>query len=317
MSAEGLRIDGLLVQWGDRLFYPANRIVRSTTPRLSVLQVRERANEVRRRIASMVALRAPQVMVKVTGGGRGMKAIASHFRYISKAGRLELEDDMGMKISGRDAVRELAEQWRYGGARIREEGLRREAINVMLSMPWGTDPLCVQRAAREFAQIEFRDHRYVMVLHDHQANPHVHLSVRVESRFGHRLNPRKSDLRRWRELFAERLRGWGVDAGASSRGTRGAVRGYEPLWRIRARAEGRPARSEFSERTGSAGAAAVAQSAAWSAILDVLSESHEPEDVRLARSARRYLAWKQEGVHPVAERPWAASAQRDRDGPHR
>jgi hypothetical protein len=28
-----------------------------------------------------------------------------------------------------------------------------------------------------------------MVLHDHQANPHVHLSVRAESKNGRRLNP--------------------------------------------------------------------------------------------------------------------------------
>lgn len=62
----------------------------------------------------------------------------------------------------------------------------------MLSMPRGTDPLIVQRAAREFAQTELADHRYVMVLHDHQANPHVHLSVRAESKHGKRLNPRKT-----------------------------------------------------------------------------------------------------------------------------
>ena len=30
-------------------------------------------------------------MVKVTGGGRGMKAIAAHFRYISKNGQLDIE----------------------------------------------------------------------------------------------------------------------------------------------------------------------------------------------------------------------------------
>lgn len=44
----------------------------------------------------------------------------------------------------------------------------------MLSMPRGTDPLAVQRAAREFAKVELTDHKYVTVLHDHQANPHVH-----------------------------------------------------------------------------------------------------------------------------------------------
>jgi hypothetical protein len=66
----------------------------------------------------------------------------------------------------------------------------------MLSMPAGTDPLIVQKAAREFAKIEFADHRYVMVLHTHQANPHVHLSVKAESKHGQRLNPRKADLHR-------------------------------------------------------------------------------------------------------------------------
>ena len=92
----------------------------------------------------------------------------------------------------------------------------------MLSMPRGTDPLSVQRAAREFAQAELADHSYVMVLHDHQANPHVHISVRAESKHGKRLNPRKADLHRWRETFAEKLRGWGIEAEATRQATRGA-----------------------------------------------------------------------------------------------
>ena len=86
-------IDGVLVQWGERLFYPGNRIVRSRTPRLGPF--RSRAEAIRSRIEATVR-RAPQVMVKVTGGGRGMKAIAAHFRYISKNGRLEIEDDRGV-----------------------------------------------------------------------------------------------------------------------------------------------------------------------------------------------------------------------------
>jgi hypothetical protein len=73
----------------------------------------------------------------------------------------------------------------------------------MLSMPRGTDPVTVQRAAREFAQAELGDHKYVMVLHDHQANPHMHISVRAESRHGKRLNPRKADLHRRRETLAD------------------------------------------------------------------------------------------------------------------
>jgi hypothetical protein len=95
-------------------------------------------------------------------------------------------------------VRELADDWRFGGTLIDDIGDRREAFNIMLSMPRGTDPLTVQRAAREFAKAELADHKYVMVLHDHQANPHVHISVRAESKHGKRLNPRKTDRARAR-----------------------------------------------------------------------------------------------------------------------
>ena len=138
-------------------------------------------------------------------------------------------------------MKDIERQWQFGGAYIDEEGHRREAFNVMLSMPRGTDPLIVQKAAREFAKIEFADHRYVMVLHDHQANPHVHLSVKAESKHGKRLNPRKADLHRWRETFAERLREWGIDAEATRQASRGAVsQPPRPLAQAGSRGQGAP-----------------------------------------------------------------------------
>ncbi len=228
-------IDGILIQWGDRLFYPGNRVVQDRTPRLRGLppNARNRADAIRRRIADTVVRRAPQVMVKVTGGGRGMNAITAHLRYISKNGRLEIEDDRGQKTQGKGAVPALVDDWRYGGSFIDDESPRREAFNIMLSMPRGTDPQIVLKAAREFAQDQLADHKYVLVLHDHQANPHVHLSVRAESRHGRRLNPRKADLHRWREVFAEKLRGWGIDAEATRQATRGATRTRRNLFRMR------------------------------------------------------------------------------------
>jgi hypothetical protein len=114
-------------------------------------------------------------------------------------------------------------------SRARDIGIRARAQRR------GTDPLVVQTAAREFAKIELADHRYVMVLHDHQANPHVHISVRAESKHGKRLNPRKADLHRWRETFAEKLHERGVEAEATRQATRGHSRNFEPLWRIKAR----------------------------------------------------------------------------------
>jgi len=183
--------------------------------------VRRKATVIHGRIVATVK-RAPQVMVKVTGGGRGMAAIAAHFRYISKNGRLPVEDDRGVVRDGKESLKDLADQWRHGGALISEEGHRREAFNIMLSMPCGTDARTVQCAAREFAAAELAGYRYVMVLHEHQANPHVHLSVRATGRDGLRLNPRKADLHRWRETFAEKLRGHGIEAEASRQATRGA-----------------------------------------------------------------------------------------------
>src|SRR4051794_38833737 len=96
-------IDGVLIQWGDRLFYPGNRIVKTPPqPKLRALAAKQRAAAIRQRIEATVVRRAPQVMVKVTGGGRGMNAIAAHFRYISKNGRLEIEDERGETMHGKD-----------------------------------------------------------------------------------------------------------------------------------------------------------------------------------------------------------------------
>lgn len=279
-------LDGVLVQWGDRLFYSSNRVVRATTPHLKGAGLRDRAAAIRQRIEGAVVRRAPQVMVKVTGGGRGMAAIAAHFRYISKGGRLPFEDDRGLVREGKEALRDVVEQWRLGGSRIPEVSERRDAFNIMLSMPAGTKPEIVQCAAGEFAQAELANHRYVMVLHTHQANPHVHLSVRAEGRDGRRLNPRKEDLRRWRETFAERLRGWGIEAEASSQATRGTRHHNERVWERKtafpraprpAKAEGLPVGIRKKALQG------------WLEIMRALAASPEASDCMLAQSINQYL----------------------------
>ena len=280
-------VDGALVEWGARLFYPDNRIVHARTPRLALGPISARM--IRERIEATVR-RAPQVMVKATGGGRGMKAIAAHFRYISKNGHLDIEDDRGVVEQGKEALRDLQEQWRLGGSYIDDVGARREALNIMLSMPHGTDPLTVLRAAREFAKDEFAGHRYVMVLHGQQANPHVHLSVKIESDRGKRLNPHKADLHRWRESFAERLRGWGIDAEATRQPTRGGFRREQSLWQVKARADGRLR----NWQTGGKNSSAVLRTGqkaldAWKQIGLALASSEIAEDRQLAREVLAFL----------------------------
>ncbi len=280
------QIDGLLVQWGDRYLYPGNHARKGArAPRWRTGTTAERAAYIRERIAALVQRRAPQVMVKVTGGGRGMRAITAHLRYISKNGRLPMEDDRGRGAEGRDAVREVADEWRHAGSHIPEHAGRREALNIMLSMPRGTDPLIVQRAAREFAQDELAGHHWVMVLHDHQAHPHVHLSVRAESREGVRLNPRKADLRRWRETFAERLRGWGVEAEATRQATRGRARHHYELWQLKAGNDGRLRTPRSPAKVIDGGRTPPEQFVqAWTHVGKVLSRSEDGADRELARA---------------------------------
>jgi hypothetical protein len=56
----------------------------------------------------------------------------------------------------------------------------------------------------------------------HGKHPHVHLVVKAEHEFaGPRLNPRKADLQRWRERFADYMTELGVAATATRREDRG------------------------------------------------------------------------------------------------
>ena len=56
-------IDGVLIQWGDRLFYPSNRIVKSMpAPKLNAIAASQRAAAIRERITATVVRRAPQVI---------------------------------------------------------------------------------------------------------------------------------------------------------------------------------------------------------------------------------------------------------------
>jgi hypothetical protein len=186
-----------------------------------------------------VVRHAPQVMVKVTGGGRGMGAIAAHLRCISKSGRLPFEDDRGVVRDGREALRDLVDQWRCGGGRIPERSERREAFNIMLSMPAGTKPEIVRNAARE---------------------------------------------------FAEKLRGWGIEAEASPRVTRGSRHHNERLWERKAREQERvtaAGKGNDAKLTPARRHAALA----WCEIAKALASSDEQADRELGRAVVDYARW--------------------------
>jgi hypothetical protein len=178
--------------------------------------------------------RAPEVMVKVTGGGKKVGAVAAHFSYISQHGELEIETDRGERVT-EDAQKALLKGWhldlsagQYRGPSGTKAFARPVKLvhNIVLSMPSPTPPDKVLAAARVFAREKFgAKHRYAMVLHTHQQHPHVHLVVKAEREDGKgRLHINKAMLREWRQDFAHEMRRQGIAANATPRSVRGETK---------------------------------------------------------------------------------------------
>lgn len=216
---------------------------------------------------SRTVRRAPEVMVKVSGGGKSVGAVAAHFRYITRRGTLEVETDDGQRIAGEGVPENLVEDWdleldlaldrwdqMMGGRRTSAAKL---VHNVVLSMPAGTPPQKLLAASREFVREEFAlQHRYALVLHTDQEHPHVHLVVSAHKREGGRLNIRKADLRRWREQFALQLRRQGLEANATPTQLRGKLSEHPSDGAYRAACRGASSPEWVCERATSAGRAA-------------------------------------------------------------
>lgn len=175
--------------------------------------------------------KAPEVMVRVSGGGKNVQHVKAHFDYISRNGKLEMVNDQGEQIRGKEGVQELFDSWDMDLGR--GQGKNKQAFNVILSMPAGTDPQKVLGAAQGFAREQlYGKHQYAMVLHtqdtdphkDAPAHPHVHLIIKAEGYDGKRLYIRKATLEVWRRSFAEQLRERGIEANATTRDVRGITR---------------------------------------------------------------------------------------------
>lgn len=182
--------------------------------------------------AGAVSRKAPEVMVRITGAAKGKQHVKEHLAYITRNGKLEAVNERGETITGRLAVKDLAEEWLAGAPKEHSDRRAPDTRNLILSMPAGSDPELVLRAAKTFADKTFAAERtFALVLHTEQgdtksrapAHPHVHLTLKTRGFDGHNLNPRKADLQHWREEFAKELRALGVAAEATPRRARGVV----------------------------------------------------------------------------------------------
>lgn len=257
-----------------------------------------------------VVRRTPEVLVKVTGRKKGAEHLAAHLDYIGRKGEIPLETRDGELISSKSEARQIAEEWSEALAWRR--GATVSAVSMVFSMPAGTDPEAVKQAVRETAERLIGDnHDYLMALHTDTPRPHVHLTVQAEGLNRRRFDPRREDLFRFREGFAETLRSRGVEAEATPRYTRGQGRAGTSmaLTQLRDRirkgvsrqpteADMRQAREAMLIALGKAEQPAFVGKSRmrWEAIksrygaaADRLDQSGKDEDRVLAREVRQFL----------------------------
>lgn len=137
--------------------------------------------------------RAPEVVVKVSGGARSLRGVAQHLDYIGREGRGEVRTDEGDRLQGKGFEKALLEDWdldleahRRPSERAITAGRKPPKLvhNLVFSMPKGTPPDKVFRAVQVFARENFvLKHRYAMALHVDQGHPHVHMVVKARASY--------------------------------------------------------------------------------------------------------------------------------------
>ena len=337
MSLSRAFIDGFLVEWEDGEYQAQVRLARQRSQAIKPVvalpsnasgrgtkSTAARAQAVRARLARTIR-RVPEVMVKITSACRGMTQIGRHIDYISRKGLIDLEDQDGLIIRGKERIKELKDDWRIGGLEeIPPKSDRRDTLNIVFSMPAHTDEVSMKKAVRAFAAAAFEGHQYVWAYHTQTtdpdpnppAHPHVHLAVKTLGGRGQRLNPRKSDLQRWREGFAAELRAHGIEANATSRlarlklarGESRAVvalkeRGEAVLVGTSLKSKVRAARAQKLEAD---------RRAYYGLVAEMLAQSEDPADRQLGRDLSEVLRPAERS--PVnGRKPDALPIRHDRD----
>ena len=187
-----------------------------------------------REYIALTVRRAPEVVIKVSGGARTLGGVERQLRYLGRDGKLVMESDDEQTLAGKGFHSDVVTDWnldlearaRYVQRSIRASGKPPKLVhNLIFSMPPGTRPDLLLKAVKKLAVNRFAlTHRYALVLHTDEAHPHVHVVVKAVSEQGERLNIRKATLREWRQEFAANLRELGVWANATERAVRGESR---------------------------------------------------------------------------------------------
>ncbi|MES9906744.1 MAG: relaxase/mobilization nuclease domain-containing protein [Sedimenticola sp.] len=166
-----------------------------------------------------VAERLPQAMMKISSYQNGTTRVMATLNYISRDSDLLMESEDGFVFTSSEEVEETINEWSID---FQNRQNSRDTMHMILSTPEGSNRISAHRAIRSFSsEIFSRNHSYMFAIHNDTKHPHGHLIVKMRGHDGEKLNPLKSDLIRWREVFAEKCREQGIAVDASKRSARG------------------------------------------------------------------------------------------------
>lgn len=164
----------------------------------------------RQKLAGIVR-RAPEVMLKI---GRANIRCLQHMKaaadYISRNGKLEIEDQDGFTHGSKEQVQAVVRQWGLQSQIPQEESSndrRAHGRRIILSMPAGTPPEGFKAACRKWAQDTLSGYDYLMAFHTPEndrrtTQPHCHILLRTIGHDGRRFHIDNTRREEMREHFA-------------------------------------------------------------------------------------------------------------------
>ena len=266
-----------------------------------------------RRLEQLVS-RAPEAVIVMSGRPRDTAALGTHLRYIARGGEVELQDQDGAGVGGKEALRELARDWaassRGCDPRHPHAAL---AFSIVLSAPQGSDLDAAAAASRAAAKELFAGRfDYVSAFHADTLNPHLHVTVRALGVDGVRINPPLRECMAWRAAYAKVLCDHGIEAVASRCSERGVSPRREQIGLRKLREKHALGRGQVAEVDRAAYLAAarlaflepaettdgerrllrrqVQVRAAYLAEAERLGASQDPADQVLARKVEAFVA---------------------------
>ena len=167
---------------------------------------------------------------KASSGIKGAEHLHEAANYLSRNGKIVLEDEDGELLSKFDLDNRMTEWATVMKMPNKDDKSRSaDARRFIFSAPKGTDPEALKSTIRELTKEVFGKNGYSYVFGMHENNldnpdepdhPHIHVIVKALNSRSKRLNVRKQDLQYLRERFAVIAKKYGIELNATTRASR-------------------------------------------------------------------------------------------------